>query len=57
MAAAGAGPCEGGKTSPPHRAIMLDPKYTKVGIALGYNGEIGQVTDWNRVAWTADFTS
>ncbi|MCE5287869.1 MAG: CAP domain-containing protein [Nocardiaceae bacterium] len=53
----GAGAFEAWKNSPPHRAIMLDPKYTKVGIALGYNGEIGQVTDWNRVAWTADFTS
>ena len=53
----GAGAFEAWKNSPPHRAIMLDPTYTKVGIALGYNGEIGQVTDWNRVAWTADFTS
>jgi uncharacterized protein YkwD len=40
-----------------HREAMLDPSYTKVGLALGYNGEIGQVQDWNRASWTVVFTS
>lgn len=43
--------------SPEHRAILLDPDLTKMGIALGYNGEIGQVQDWNRVHWTIVFTN
>ena len=45
------------KSDQGHRENMLDPAWTKVGIALGYNGEIGQVKEWNRVHWTAVFTS
>jgi uncharacterized protein YkwD len=41
--------------SPGHRALLLDPELTEMGIALGYIGEIGQVQDWNRAHWTITF--
>lgn len=44
------------QSSPSHNAIMLDPNLTHMGLALGYNGEIGQVTESNRVHWTVVFT-
>ena len=43
-------------SSPGHRAILLDPNLTEMGIALGYIGEIGQVQDTNSAHWTIVFT-
>ena len=44
------------KSNDEERAVLLNPKFKKMGVALGYNGEIGQVEDWNRVHWTVVFT-
>ena len=44
------------QSSPSHNAVMLDPDLTHMGLALGYNGEIGQVQQSNSVHWTVVFT-